>query len=52
MNGYWYIVLWLLVSFGFGFLINITNAQWMHWLIIILIVSWGGFLFWLHEKNE
>ena len=52
MKGYWFIIAWILGSFGFGFLINITNAQWMHWLIVILIIAWGIFLFVLHEKTE
>jgi len=52
MSGYGYIIAWILGSFGIGFLINLSNAQWMHWLIVILIVIWGIFLFWLHEKTE
>ena len=52
MEGYWFVIAWIVGSFAIGFLIRLSSADWMHWLIVILIVSWGGFLFWLHEKTE
>jgi len=45
-----FFLLWWLGSAGIGTLHYVSAADWMSWIIIILILIWGSFLWWLCNK--
>lgn len=52
MKAFWFIMAWWFGSAIIGLLINISNAQWMHWIIVLLVLVWGSILLWLYNRTK
>ena len=45
-----FVLAWWLGSAGIGTLHYVSDAQWLDWIIIILILIWGSILLWVYNK--